>query len=115
MKKPLGRTSRLILTVLAKGPAHGYGVITWVRDVSGGAETLAVGSVYGSMDKLESDGLIEHDHDEVENGRTRRYFRITDTGQARLAADVTKLANEVEAARSALGLGTTAGWSGEPV
>ncbi len=102
--RSLGRSSRLILTVLAKEPAHGYAVISWVKQASGGTETLAVGSVYGSMDKLESEGLIEHDRDEVENGRTRRYFRITESGRDRLAAEISKLSVEVEAAKQALGV-----------
>ena len=111
--KSLGRTSRLILTVLARSPAHGYGVIRWVKDVSGGAEQLAVGSVYGSMDKLEAQGHIEYSHDEVENGRTRRYFQITDSGRTRLQVEVAKLATEVKAAQTALSL-DLGGLSGEP-
>ena len=102
--RSLGRTSRLILTVLARGPAHGYGVIAWVRDVSGGTEKLAVGSVYGSIDKLESRGLIEADHEAVENGRTRQYYRITEPGRTLLAVEVAKLATEVEAAQQALAI-----------
>lgn len=104
--KSLGRTRRLILTVLAAGPSHGYGVITWVKQVSGGSETLGVGAVYGSIEKLEQKGLIEHDHDEVEQGRPRRYFRITEDGRAALGAEVESLAREVAEAQKALG-GTT--------
>ena len=102
--RSLGRVSRLILTVLAKGPAHGYGVISWAKEASGGAEQLAVGSVYGSIDKLDQRGFIEHDHDEVERGRTRRYFRITEAGRGLLVAEVHKLGTEVAAAREALGI-----------
>lgn len=106
--RSIGRTGRLILTVLAKEPAHGYGVIRWVKNASGGTETLAVGSVYGSLEKLEAAGLIERHRDEIENGRTRRYFRITDRGRSRLTQEVTTLAREVEAAQVALGI------AGEP-
>lgn len=111
--RSMGRTSRLILTVLAKEPAHGYGVIRWVKDVSGGAEQLAVGSVYGSLEKLESQGLIEHDRDAIENGRSRRYFRITDDGRSRLAVEVATLEVEVKAAKDALGT-VPPGVAGEP-
>lgn len=76
--KSLGRTGRLILTLLAREPSHGYGVIRWVKEVSGGSETLGVGAVYGSIEKLEERGLIEFDRDEIESGRNRRYFRITE-------------------------------------
>jgi len=100
----LGRTGRLILTVLAREPSHGYGVILWAKNASGGSEQLSVGSVYGSMDKLEEKGLIEHDHDDVENGRTRRYFRITEEGRTRLTKEVNRLANEVQAAQAALNI-----------
>ena len=111
--RQLGRTSRLILTVLAKSPAHGYGVISWVSDASGGTERLAVGSVYGSLDKLESKGLIERDREEIENGRTRQYFRITDSGLQRLSVEVAKLAREVAAAQEALQGSTLPGIAGE--
>lgn len=100
--KSLGRTSRLILTVLANEASHGYGVISWVRDVSGGAETLGVGAVYGSIERLDQKGLIEHDRDEVEQGRSRRYFRITDKGRSALALEVSSLAREVAEAQKAL-------------
>jgi len=63
------------------------------------------------MDKLEAKGLIEYSHDEVENGRTRRYFRITDSGRSRLADEVAKLSTEVAAAQAALGVDPTAGAS----
>lgn len=110
--KSLGRTSRLILTVLASEPSHGYGVISWVRDVSGGAETLGVGAVYGSIEKLEQKGLIEHDRDEVERGRARRYFRITDGGRSALALEVSSLAREVAEAQKALSAASGSGVPG---
>lgn len=111
--RKLGRTSRLILTVLAKEPAHGYAVILWVKNVSGGEEQLSVGSVYGSMDKLEENGLIEHHRDAVENGRTRRYFRITDDGRSRLTEEVATLATEVQAAQAALNIAPPDGLAGQ--
>lgn len=102
--RSLGRTSRLILTVLAREPAHGYGVIRWAKDVSGGTEMLGVGAVYGSIEKLTDRGLIEFDRDEVENGRSRRYFRITDEGRHRLEVEVASLRQELDAADAALRL-----------
>ena len=102
--RSLGRTSRLILTVLAKEPAHGYAVISWTKEVSGGTEQLAVGSVYGAMEKLEQQGHIEHDHDEIEQGRTRRCFRITPVGRDVLVAEVTRLDAEVKKAQESLGI-----------
>lgn len=100
--KSLGRTSRLILTVLAREPSHGYGVIQWAKEVSGGTEILGVGSVYGNIDKLQERGLIEFDRDAHEGGRKRRYFRITERGQRALEAEITRLQVEVTEAQQAL-------------
>lgn len=92
----------LVLTALAGGRLHGYGVIQSVLSLSGGRVRLRPGTVYGALDRLESDGLVAPDGEEVETGRARRYFRLTALGQEALAAETERMAANVRAAKRAL-------------
>jgi DNA-binding PadR family transcriptional regulator len=61
----LQEPSFLILTALAGGPRHGYALLEEIADLSGGAVRLRVGSLYGALDRLAGQGLIEVDREEV--------------------------------------------------
>lgn len=80
----------LVLTALAPGPMHGYGIVAAAEELSDGHVRLRVGTLYGVLDRLAADGLVEADRDEVHRGRLRRYHRITDHGLAELAAEGTR-------------------------
>ncbi len=77
----------LVLTALAPEPLHGYGLVAAAEELSGGRVRLRVGTLYGALDRLVADGLVEHDREEVHQGRLRRYYRITDAGLAELVAE----------------------------
>ncbi len=81
----------LILTALADGAQHGYGIITDVREISGGRVRLRAGTLYTALDRLRADELIVVDREEVVDGRLRRYYRLTPAGTRRLAAEAARL------------------------
>ena len=91
-----------ILTALARGRRHGYGVIDDARRLSDGRVELRVATLYASLERLVADGLIAADGDEIHDGRVRRYFRITDDGVARLGLEADRLAASAAAARASL-------------
>ncbi len=72
-----------VLTALADGPRHGYGIVREVVELSQGRVKLKIGSLYGVLDRLSADGLIEPDREEAHDGRLRRYYRLTAAGGAR--------------------------------
>ena len=83
----------LVLTALADAPMHGYGIVQAADDLSGGRVRLRVGTLYGALDRLAADGLVEPDREEVHQGRLRRYYRITDAGlSARVAVGSLRVA-----------------------
>ena len=84
----------LILTALVDQPRHGYGIVQEVARISGGQVMLKVGTLYGALDRLTAEGLLALDRDEIESGRLRRYYRLTDSGAAQLAAQAQRLAAE---------------------
>jgi DNA-binding PadR family transcriptional regulator len=94
----LQEPSFLILTALAAGPQHGYGVIKDVQEISPGVVTLRVGTLYGALDRLTAEGLVELDHEEVVDSRLRRYYRLTDAGGAHLAAEASRTRQQANTA-----------------
>ncbi|MFF5212042.1 PadR family transcriptional regulator [Streptosporangium sp. NPDC000396] len=92
----------LILTALAEGPQHGYGVIADVQEISGGRVRLRAGTLYAALDRLQSEGLIAADREEIVDGRVRRYYRLTEEGGTRLAAEAERLRRNAEAASTRL-------------
>ena len=67
----------LIMTALAAGTQHGYGIISDVAEISGGRVTLLAGTLYTALDRLRADGLIGVDREEIVDNRLRRYYRLT--------------------------------------
>ena len=55
----------LILTALAAGSQHGYGIITDVAEISNGRVRLRAGTLYMALDRLRTDELIAVDREEV--------------------------------------------------
>ncbi len=81
----------LILTALAAGSQHGYGIITDVTEISGGRVRLRAGTLYTALDRLRADELIAVDREEIVDNRLRRYYRLTPDGGKVLAAEAARL------------------------
>jgi len=81
----------LILTALAAGAQHGYGIMTDVAQISGGRVRLRAGTLYAALNRLAVEGLVEVDREEIVDTRLRRYYRLTPPGVQRLAAEVDRL------------------------
>lgn len=99
----------LILTALAARPQHGYGILRDVEEISGGRVTLRAGTLYTALDRLCSDLWVAVDREEVVAGRLRRYYRLTDLGADRLAAEVARLRAHTRAAERRLRARTAGG------
>jgi DNA-binding PadR family transcriptional regulator len=94
----------LILTALAAGSQHGYGIITDVAEISSGRVRLRAGTLYTALDRLRDDGLIALDREEVVDNRLRRYYRLTPVGSERLAEEAARLQANAHVAMSRLDL-----------
>jgi DNA-binding PadR family transcriptional regulator len=89
--RPMQEATFMILTALADGSQHGYGIIGEVTEISGGRVQLRAGTLYTALDRLRADGLVDVDGEEVVEGRLRRYYRLTPEGGTRLAAEAARL------------------------
>ena len=81
----------LVLTALAAGSQHGYGILSDVAEISGGRVQMRAGTLYAALDRLRIDGLVEVDREEVVDSRLRRYYRLTLFGRRTAAAEVDRL------------------------
>jgi PadR family transcriptional regulator, regulatory protein PadR len=100
---PMTGQAFFVLTALADGPRHGYGIVGEVADLSHGRVKLKIGSLYGVLDRLAAEGLIEADRDEAHDGRLRRYYRLTRDGRRTLAAEADLRAATARVVRARLG------------
>ena len=108
-ERALQEPTFLILTALAAGPQHGYGIMTDVADISGGRLRLRAGTLYAALNRLAAERLVEFDREEIVDARLRRYYRLTPQGAQRLEAEVERMrSNTAVAARRLRLLGGTA-------
>jgi PadR family transcriptional regulator, regulatory protein PadR len=96
----------LVLVSLSNQARHGYGILLDVIDVSGGSVKPQVATLYRQLERLERDGLVIEDHNEVVDGRFRRYYRLTETGRTCLSDAVALRAATARTAQRRLRLAT---------
>src|SRR6202521_35925 len=75
----------LVLAILAEGDSYGYAIIKRVTELSGGHLQWTDGMLYPVLHRLERLGLVAAKWGVSENGRKRKYYRITKKGRAQLA------------------------------
>jgi DNA-binding PadR family transcriptional regulator len=80
-----------VLAALLDGPLHGHAIIKVIAELSGSRVKPSVGTLYGILERLSDRGLIAVDREETVNGRNRRYFRISDDGQAVVRAEARRM------------------------
>jgi PadR family transcriptional regulator PadR len=77
-----GHLDLLLLSALAAvGPAHGYAVITALRERTDDAFDLPEGTVYPALHRLERDGLVVSEWS-TDAARRRRVYQLTSVGFA---------------------------------
>jgi DNA-binding PadR family transcriptional regulator len=100
---PLSATDFQLLLSLTDGELHGYAIGKSVREASGGRVRIGLGSLYRILARLLSSGLVEKAESEIgesEDGSKRRKYRLTELGLSVLRAEVNRLSDAVELARS---------------
>jgi DNA-binding PadR family transcriptional regulator len=101
---PLREPTFLILTALAGGPQHGYGIMTDVAQISEGRVRLRAGTLYAALNRLDTDRLVEVDREEIVDARLRRYYRLTPEGARRLQQEVERMRSTTAVAAQRLKL-----------
>jgi len=81
-----GTLPTLILEALEQQPDHGYSIAQRIKTRSRGVLDFKEGTLYPALHKLEQEGFVSS-YEEMEKGRTRRYYRITKNGRGALTSD----------------------------
>ena len=105
---PLTPAVFAILLGLAEGDKHGYAIMKDARTPRGGGVSMGPGTLYGTLDRLMRDGLVQESG--LSDDERRRYYRLTRDGRKVLATELERLDAAIKSARS-LGLIPTRGRS----
>jgi DNA-binding PadR family transcriptional regulator len=92
-----------ILLALADSERHGYGIMQEVAALTAGQMRLGPGTLYRSIQRLLTDGLIaeaEERPDPTLDDERRRYYRLTDRGRQSAMAEAERLATLVRVAQA---------------
>ena len=73
---PMTETSCYILLAIAKMPKHGYGIVQHVKLITNNRITLGSGTMYGTLGKMEKDGLIKM----ILDDEKKKIYDITELG-----------------------------------
>ena len=80
-------TRPILLAILAQGESYGYAIIEQVRERTGGELEWSEGMLYPVLHRLENEKLILSSWKLGENGRKRKYYRISAAGTKALAVE----------------------------
>ena len=83
---PMTETGFYILLSLRE-PNHGYGITQMVKEITNGDITITPGTMYGTLSKMEKDGLISF----VREEEKRKIYRITDLGTEVLQIEMKRI------------------------
>ena len=86
-------TTYYLLATLLDGPKYGYEIMSRAQELSTGRVLLAAGTLYAALDRLIREGLIEAVREETVNGRHRRYYALTDAGDAAVRTEAQRMAD----------------------
>ena len=92
-----------VLLALADKERHGYEIMQEVHERTEGTVRLGPGTLYGSIKRMLSDGLVaesaERPDPELDDER-RRYYRLTDFGYRVAKAEAERLASLLKSVRA---------------
>lgn len=83
---PMTETGFYILLCL-QNPMHGYSIVQKVEKLTDGEIRLSPGTMYGSLSKMEKDGLIQF----VREEEKRKIYHITDLGREVLKLELKRI------------------------
>lgn len=91
---PISETAYYILLSLMD-IRHGYGIIQYVEELTEGRIRLGAGTVYGTLSRMEKDGLIRA----IAEEERRKLYRITKAGIDLLRLEIARIKEMYEHAK----------------
>src|SRR5437667_6353497 len=76
-----------VMRLLEKGEKYGYELVELLDRESNGVLAMGQSTLYPMLYNLQAKGLIASRTETAENGRPRKYYRLTDKGKRQLTRD----------------------------
>lgn len=92
----------VLQTLAAMGAQHGYAIASRLEQVSSGAVSLNMGTLYPGLMRLEQRGFVRGDWGVTENNRKARFYAITPAGRRQLAKEKAEWDHTVSVMRAVL-------------
>lgn len=77
----------MVLSILSHGESYGYQIIQQIENLSDGKLEWSEAMLYPLLHRMDSDGLIQSRWEIMDNGRKRKYYSLTKTGEEALASE----------------------------
>lgn len=98
-----GSTAVMILSMLSRKDMYGYQIMQELKMMSDNTFDLKEGTLYPLLHTLENNNAIECYWFDTEEGRRRKYYKITDTGKEMLSEKRQEWSVYVQAVNSVIG------------
>jgi transcriptional regulator len=83
-----GTLDLLVLRTLSKGQEmHGFEILEWITEATGGSLVLEEGALYPALHRLEGKGWLRAEWGISEKGRRAKYYHLTPRGRKALARE----------------------------
>src|SRR5216110_3011202 len=82
-----GTLDMLVLRILARGRAHGYGIAQHIKSVSEDVLQVGESSLYPALQRLLLNGWVKAEWGGSENNRHARLYSLTPAGRQQMRAE----------------------------
>jgi DNA-binding PadR family transcriptional regulator len=91
MRPPLTPAVFFTLFALSNGEKHGYAIMQETGHLSGGRFRMGPGTLYTTIQRLWSLGLISEVEGAAPGDPRRRYYRLTQSGKSLLGLEIDRM------------------------
>jgi len=97
-----GTLDVMVLKTVSWGPMHGFEIVRWLENRSGGRLDITDAALLQALHRLEERDLLSAEWGVTENDRRARYYKLTAAGRAALRADSAALLDQFDAMTAVL-------------
>jgi transcriptional regulator len=84
---PSGTLDMLVLSLVARGPLHGWGLMKRLGELTDDVFQVTPGGLFPALQRLEEYGWIEGEWGVSENNRRARFYTVTKAGRRQLVKE----------------------------
>jgi PadR family transcriptional regulator, regulatory protein PadR len=82
-----GALELLVLKILRRGANHGFGISSYIQQMSEEVLRLEAGSLYPALHRMTEAGLLKAEWRMSEAGRRARFYQLTAKGRRKLSTE----------------------------